>query len=139
MIKLIYGFRVSTKEAKSQHFELLFVICMLLLSGCSAWKEDFEQKPVRGIPKASIHEISTMIDKGEIKEEDVGSVTTIGLNSNRAEGTFFTDGKVSRGYEKVQRIYVAPYEDENKNLHEAHNLYVVVQPAFWKFHKGGKR
>ena len=52
-------------------------------------------------------------------------------------------GEISRGYEKVQRIYVASYEDENKILHEAHNLYVVVKPAEWTFHntlhgKGGE-
>ena len=55
----------------------------------------------------------------------------------------FYDGEISRGYEKVQRIYVASYEDENKILHEAHNLYVVVKPAKWTFHntlhgKGGE-
>lgn len=44
--------------------------------------------------------------------------------------------KFSHGYEKVQRIYVASYEDENKILHEAHNLYVVVKPAEWTFYKG---
>ena len=100
MTKLIYGFNVSQKEKKSQHFELLLFICMLLLSGCSAWKEDFEQKPVRGYPKASIHEISTMVDRGEIKEGDTGSITTISLNSStkgEKHGSF-DDGEVSRGY-----------------------------------------
>lgn len=118
--------------------QVVFVTLLLsgfLLSGCSAWKEDFEQKPVRGYPKASIHEISTMVNRGEIKEDDVGSVTTIGLNSDSGNtATSFYDGEISRGYEKVQRIYVASYEDENKILHEAHNLYVVVKPAEWTFH-----
>lgn len=115
-----------------------------LLSGCSAWKEDFEQKPVRGYPKASIHEISTMVNRGEIKEDDAGSITTISLNSDSSGATSsFYDGEISRGYEKVQRIYVASYEDENKIFHEAHNLYVVVKPAEWTFHntlhgKGGE-
>lgn len=114
---------------------LLLVVLTLALTGCSAWKEDFEQKPVRGYPKASIHEISTMVNCGEIKEDDVGSVTTIGLNSDSGNtATSFYDGEISRGYEKVQRIYVASYEDENKILHEAHNLYVVVKPAEWTFH-----
>ena len=85
-----------------------------------------------------------MVNRGEIKEDDTGSVTTISLNSGSSSATSsFYDGEVSRGYEKVQRVYVASYEDENKILHEAHNLYVVVKPAEWTFHntlhgKGGE-
>lgn len=116
----------------------LMILSILFLTGCSAWQEDFEQKPVRGMPKASIHEISTKIDKGEIREDDVGSVRAIGLNSGTSgnTGTYFSDGRVSRGYEEVHRIFIAEYEDENGNLHSGHNLYIVVKPAKWTFHKG---
>ena len=120
-------------------FFLLF--CMVFLSGCSVWQEDFETKPVRGMPKASIHEISTMVDNGIIKEDDVqGNVSTIKLNSGKIESsqTSFSDGNISRGHEKVQRIYLASYEDENKNLHGSHNLYVVVKPATWSFERETK-
>jgi hypothetical protein len=104
------------------------------------WKDDFNEKPVKGMPKASIHEISTMVDKGIIKEEDVGggSVSTIKLNSGKnQEGSqvMFSDGKVSRGFEEVHRVYIASYEDENRNLHGSHHLYIVVGPATWTFHK----
>ena len=115
-----------------------FVFCMVILSGCSVWQDDFDTKPVKGMPKASIHEISTMVDKGIIKEDDVqGNVSTIKLNSGKIESTqtSFSDGNISRGHEKVQRIYLASYEDENRNLHGSHNLYVVVKPATWTFDK----
>ncbi len=115
-----------------------FVFCMVILSGCSVWQDDFDTKPVKGMPKASIHEISTMVDKGIIKEDDVqGNVSTIKLNSGKIESTetSFSDGNISRGHEKVQRIYLASYEDENRNLHGSHNLYVVVRPATWTFDK----
>ena len=54
---------------------------------------------MRGYPKASIHEISMMVNRGEIKEDDAGSVTTIGLNSDNAGGsaTSFYDSEISRG------------------------------------------
>ncbi len=114
------------------------ISCVIILTGCSAWQEDFEQKPVRGMPKASIHEISTKVDRGEIREEDTGSVRTIGLNSGTLgnTGAYFSDGRVSRGYEEVHRIYITEYEDKNGNLHGGHNLYIVVRPAGWTFHKG---
>ena len=117
---------------------LFLVFCMVILSGCSVWQDDFDTKPVKGMPKASIHEISTMVDKGIIKEDDVqGNVSTIKLNSGKIESTqtSFSDGNISRGHEKVQRIYLASYEDENRNLHGSHNLYVVVKPATWTFDK----
>lgn len=52
---------------------------------------------MRGYPKASIHEISTMVNRGEIKEDDTGSVTTIGLNSDSGNATSFYDSEISRG------------------------------------------
>lgn len=115
---------------------LLLLSSVIVLTGCSAWQEDFEQKPVRGMPKASIHEISKKVDRGEIREDDVGDIRTIGLNSGGNTGTYFSDGRVSRGYEEVHRIYIAEYEDERGNLHGSHNLYIVVKPARWTFHKG---
>lgn len=115
---------------------VLLLSSLMVLTGCSAWQEDFEQKPVRGMPKASIHEISTKVDRGEIREDDVGDIRTIGLNSGGNTGTYFSDGRVSRGYEEVHRIYIAEYEDERGNLHGSHNLYIVVKPARWTFHKG---
>ncbi len=125
---------------KQNLVRIILISSALLLTGCSVWKDDFDTKPVKGMPKASIHELSTMVDKGIIKEDDIqGDVSTIKLNSGTEKsGSFFTDGNVSRGYEEVHRIYLASYEDENKNLHGAHNLYVVVRPALWQFHKGEK-
>jgi len=38
-----------------------------------------------------------MVNRGEIKEDDTGSVTTIGLNSDSGNATSFYDGEISRG------------------------------------------
>ena len=131
--------KCNDKFSKTQVVIYMFWMFVgLLLSGCSVWKEDFDTKPVRGLPTASIHEISTMVDNGTIKEDDIrGNVRTIKTSPRNFEnsGNLFSDGNVSRGSERIHRIYVAAYEDENSNLHEAHNLYVVVEPATWTFHK----
>lgn len=104
-----------------------FVGFLFFLSGCSVWNEEFEGNVVRAYPKASIHQISKMVDKGIIRESD-----EVVLPSERSAFKSFKDGNISRGVEDVRRMYVMTYEDASKNLHVAHHLYLVVKPAEWE-------
>lgn len=104
-------------------------ILLIALTGCSTWDEEFEGEVVRAYPKASIHQISRMTDKGLIKEDDDDWVLT-GEGSNILK--VFKDGEISRGVEDIRRMYMMTYEDASKNLHVAHHLYLVVKPAEWK-------
>lgn len=112
--------RVSTKIAG---------ILLIALTGCSTWDEEFEGEVVRAYPKASIHQISRMTDKGLIKEDDDDLVIT-GEGSTKLKS--FKDGEISRGVEDIRRMYMMTYEDASKNLHVAHHLYLIVKPAEWK-------
>ena len=103
-------------------------ICLFLLTSCSSWNEEFEDKVVRAYPKASIHKISKMVDKGIIKETDDDSFVS-GTFSEKAKT--FRDGNISRGAEDVRRLYMLTYEDASKNLHAAHHLYFIAKPAKW--------
>lgn len=106
-----------------------FVGFLFFLSGCSVWNEEFEGSVVRAYPKASIHQISKMVDKGIIRESDEDLV----LPSNEGSAfKAFKDGNISRDVEDVRRMYVMTYEDASKNLHVAHHLYLVVKPAEWE-------
>lgn len=99
-------------------FEFLIVT---LLSGCSVWNEEFEGEVIRAYPNASIHQISQMVDKGVINEEDFSG-----------DGfKVFKDGNISRGVEDVRRMYLMTYEDSSKNLHAAHHIYLIVKSAEW--------
>ena len=104
-----------------------FVGFLFFLSGCSVWNEEFEGNVVRAYPKASIHQISKMVDKGIIRESD-----EVVLPSERSAFKSFKDGNISRGVEDVRRMYIMTYEDASKNLHVAHHLYLVVKPAEWE-------
>ena len=97
--------RVSTKIAG---------ILLIALTGCSTWDEEFEGEVVRAYPKASIHQISRMTDKGLIKEDDDDLVIT-GEGSTKLKS--FKDGEISRGVEDIRRMYMMTYEDASKNLH----------------------
>jgi hypothetical protein len=98
------------------------------LMGCSVWNDDFDEPVPRAMPKSSIHKISTLIDDGIIREDDDDLKAS---QSSSVRRSLFADGKVSRGFEDVGRIYLISYEDSEKNLHTAHYLYVVLKPATW--------
>ena len=104
-------------------------ILLVALTGCSTWDEEFEGEVVRAYPKASIHQITQMTDKGLIKEEEDDIVIT-GEGSTKLKS--FKDGEISRGVEDIRRLYMMTYEDASKNLHTAHHLYLVAKPAEWK-------
>jgi hypothetical protein len=99
-----------------------------MLPSCSTWNEEFEGDVVRAYPKASIHKISRMTDKGIIREVDDNLVLS---GDMAARLKVFKDGNISRGVEDVRRMYMMTYEDASKNLHAAHHLYIVVKPAEW--------
>lgn len=101
------------------------LLLLFILTSCSTWNEDFEGKVVRAYPEASIHKINKMADKGVLKdgEED----TYVNVKNMKV----FKDGRISRGIEDIRRMYIMTYEDSAKNLHMAHNLYLVVSPASW--------
>jgi len=102
---------------------------LLLLSACSVWQDEFDEPVPRAMPKASIHKISTLVDKGVIKESDIDDLTVSNLGSSYR---IFKDGTVSRGTEDVRRVYLLAYEDSDKTFHAAHYLYAVVKPAEWR-------
>jgi len=119
------------KNSIKNFIKQIFFGSLLLLTSCSTWNEEFEGEVVRAYPKASIHKISQMTDKGIIKEVDDDLVLS-GDAAVVANLKVFKDGNVSRGMEDVRRMYIMTYEDASKNLHAAHFLYIVVKPAEWK-------
>ena len=107
---------------------------LLFLTSCATWNEEFEGEVVRAYPKASIHKINRMTDKGIIKEVDTEATLAddLVLSGDMAmKLKVFKDGNISRGMEDVRRMYMMTYEDSSKNLHAAHHLYLVVRPASW--------
>ena len=110
------------------NYSFLFLISLISLTSCTSWEEEFEGEVIRAYPRASIHQISKMTDKGIIKEIDEDLMLS---GDAVAQLKAFKDGNISRGVEDLKRMYVMTYEDASKNLHVAHHLYLVVRPAEW--------
>jgi hypothetical protein len=113
---------------------------LCLLSACSVWEDDFDEPVVRAMPKTSIHKISTLIDQGVISEKEAEPLSNKILPAPQAplQAPLFADGKVSRGFEDVRRVFLLPYEDADKTLRGSRHLYVVVRPASWTVDGGAK-
>jgi hypothetical protein len=96
----------------------------LLLTGCSAWNDDFEEPVTRALPHASMHKITTMADRGLLdeKEDDIYG------SGNRK---VFKDGEVSRSKEDARRMYLTTWEDSEGVLHSGHHLYIIAKPSEW--------
>jgi hypothetical protein len=108
--------------------KVLLIVLGVTLTSCTTWNEEFEGEVVRAYPRASIHKITKMTDKGIIKEIDDDLVLS---GDFATKLKVFKDGNISRGVEDIRRMYVMTYEDASKNLHAAHHLYLVVRPASW--------
>jgi hypothetical protein len=108
------------------------ILVLLLLTGCSIWQDEFDEPVRRGLPKAYIHQISTLVDRGIIKEEEAQEA---GLPS-LVPVAFSEIGEVHRIPEEIRRVYLTAYEDGEGTLHGVHHLHVVIRPARWRRGEG---
>jgi hypothetical protein len=111
--------------------KILLIVYGLMLASCSVWNDEFDEPIPRAMPRASIHKISTLVDKGIIKEEDEKQNGISFMNISGAHSSRFRDEVVWRGAEEVQSIYLLPYEDSENTFHAAHHLYAVIRPSSW--------
>jgi hypothetical protein len=102
------------------------LMTVLLLTGCSAWNDEFEGPVERAMPHASMHKIATMTGKGLLDEKD----ETISMSGNMNTKTF-RDGKICRGREDVRRVFLMTWEDAEGTLHAGHHMYIIAKPSEW--------
>jgi conjugal transfer pilus assembly protein TraV len=119
-----------------------------LLSGCSTTSETFDCKEGKGVGCKSISEVNQMVNQGMIGIEAVGegsSVSTMppppliiladkphemGIKKP-AEFTFADGIVVQRIQEEPLRVWMAPFQDDQGNLHEASVIHTVLKPGYW--------
>ena len=124
---------------------LPFLPFLILLSGCSTTSEVFECEAGKGIGCKSVSEVNKMVDNGKLtnneepdsfkvsapvfeKNAPITAMREAGLN----EIVLSDQTLVSRVREEHLRVWIAPFQDEQGNLHEGSVVYTVIRPSYWQ-------
>ncbi|MBY0281471.1 MAG: type IV conjugative transfer system lipoprotein TraV [Alphaproteobacteria bacterium] len=130
---------------------LPFLSVLMLLSGCSTTSEVFECEAGKGIGCKSISEVNKMVDTGKLAHNEepnsLKAVAPVFAHNNmntesnpvKAHEIVLSDlTTVSRVQETPLRIWIAPFQDEQGNLHEGSVVHTVIRPGYWQLTPNGE-
>lgn len=113
----------------------LVVTGIITLAGCAGMTSPPSCPDSTGLTCARVDQINTMIDRGQL------GVTPIGQVPQGAAGPFHnfsasypssaSSGEPIWNGEKVMQVWMAPYEDNAGNYHQASMINTVVKPGHW--------
>ena len=118
----------------------ILILC-IFLSGCAGMRSKFDCNVASGGKCASMHNINRManygafVDGSENSEKPFESRKLLlskkmeSKNENKNIQNIY--GAPLRSNEKIQQIWIGPYEDSNGNYYEGNNIYVVVKKSQW--------
>jgi conjugal transfer pilus assembly protein TraV len=139
----------SVNKSSSVKPFLPFLPFLILLSGCSTTSEVFECEAGKGIGCKSISEVNKMVDNGKLahneepdplkvsapvfeKNTPIAATREAGLN----ETVLSDQTLVNRVREESLRVWIAPFQDEQGNLHEGSVIHTVIRPGYWQLTPG---
>ena len=125
---------------------------LILLSGCSTSSEVFECEAGKGIGCKSISEVNKRIDQGQVEgnRDEPHSLKTVApvfaqnnmsteSNPVNAHEIVLSDQTtVKRVQEDPLRVWIAPFQDEQGNLHEGSVIHTVIRPGYWQLALNGE-
>jgi conjugal transfer pilus assembly protein TraV len=133
---------------------LLFVHLMTfsLLSGCSTTSEVFDCEAGKGIGCKSISEVNRLVEQGQAggnsdEPQSQKMVAPVFAQNKLNSGVMPIDGNeivlsdqttVSRVQEAPLRVWIAPFQDDQGNLHEGSVVHTVIRPGYWQLTPNGE-
>ena len=139
---------MNDRTLKTSHKTLLVLSLGMVLSGCSTTSETFDCKAGKGVGCKSISQVNKMVDEGALGAEQEGNahtplstpvITTASLSAGSQDSDIplSDDMVVHRIREEHLRVWIAPFQDHQGNLHEGTVVHTVLKPGFWQV-KGGE-
>ena len=134
----------------SKFFKVIFPLSMaFMLSACSTSSEVFECEAGKGVGCKSISTVNKMVEQGKLNNNDEPDSSPAiapvfapnGQFSNTLAPEFSTDRQeivlsdqttVNRVREEHLRVWVAPFQDDQGNLHEGSVIHTVIRPGYWQ-------
>jgi hypothetical protein len=101
----------------------------IFLSGCAGFGNKFDcnvDSEGRCIP---MHQVNQMANYGAFAEKPSKSIL-IEKKENKNNQNIY-GAEPARTNEKIQQIWIGPYEDANGNYHEGSYVHAVVKKSSW--------
>lgn len=125
------------------------VMLGVTLCGCSTTSETFDCKAGQGVGCKSISEVNQMVNQGNFDsfvERDAtlprDKQSILPLESASPSTPIISGGSlpiepsnalmVHRMPEEYLRVWVAPFQDQQGNLHEGSVIHTVLKPGYWQ-------
>lgn len=116
----------------------------LMLSACSTTSETFDCPAGKGVGCKSISTVNKMVEQGKLSNNDEpGSIQAVSpvfapnnlvseTSADRQEIVLSDQTTVNRIKEEHLRVWVAPFQDDQGNLHEGSVVHTVIRPGYWQ-------
>jgi len=105
------------------------ILICLLLSACASNKTQFDCPNGKGVGCKSITEVNDLVNKGSLdaktKSKDKATAPIIVPQTQY-------NTSVERVTEQHLRVWLAPYQDEQGQFHEASVIHTVLRPGYWQ-------
>lgn len=116
-----------------KHF--LVLMMLIFLSGCAKMNAQFDCPMKGGLSCASLDDVNAKVDRGEIGESEYASNHSMLVNHITYQPSVYSTkaplSKPKRIGEKVQHIWIAPFEDTAGHYHGESDIYTVIKPGVW--------
>ena len=114
-------------------------VCLSLCGCSSTTSETFDCQAGKGVGCKSISAVNKMVDQGlledgtqEAQPVSLPPTFTNAPNPINAQTPLSDDFFVQRVQEEHLRVWIAPFQDTQGNLHEGSIVHTVLKPASWR-------
>lgn len=121
--------------------KLVAMACILIqfggLTACTTMNSSFDCPNKAGVRCKSLDQINSLVDTGEIRGRTQISPPAVTTCTDCREfqafpiRASFMPGQPIRYGETVQRIWIAPYEDNEGNYHQDNLMYAIMKGGHW--------
>lgn len=117
---------------------IILALMAYILSACTGMHENFGCNATASNRCTPVSKVNAKAESGFYDNKQADSTTIQSDNQpySQAMGTGYEAnmpmvGRLVRGGERVQRIWIAPYQDLSNNYHEPSYVYTVLNSSHW--------
>lgn len=108
---------------------------LVMLQGCAGHLESFDSCATQGVGLKSISQVNDMVEQNQIKNLEDDQIKKslkdfIEIGSGDFADENLVDGDEIIKKQTVMRVWIAPYQDQWGNLHEASTIHTVLASSW---------